>query len=253
MIRRLVSIGLTFGIWLIAACAQPTPVESPSSGHLSEDDVGTIVAETLAAEDSAAQEPIATNTPLPSPTPLPPTEAPTQASQIAEFSTDEKWARNYLGGADSGGVIIEVVRIVIGYKSAITDQPFDELNDYVEGWADIDVVGEILFKVTNNSDKTASVYPDQGTLQIGSEQIELFENALFMSVGEDTSGDIFPGVTKIGGLWFGIKRSTPPEVTQMIFRSGGPNDADFNDMGPDYEIVLDVSEHVWEDIPDELK
>ncbi len=251
--------GLIVAGILIGACGTAVQQESPS-----EDSIATAIAQTQEAQASISEPetedgeavtsvellPPATNTPLPPPSPVPATETPVPT---AEFTPDERWARNYLGGQDSGGVVIEVVRVVVANKSAIPDQPFDELNDYVEGWAEINVVGEILFKVTNNSDRTANVYPDQGTLQIGAEQIELFDYALFMSVGEDTSGEIFPGVTKIGGLWFGIKRSTPGDVQQMIFRASNPSDENFDSMGPDYEIVLDVSEHAWEEIPDELR
>jgi hypothetical protein len=169
-------------------------------------------------------------------------------------SPDDKWARNYVGSFDSGGVIVEIARVLVGYKRTMPDQDWDMFNEWIEGWADTEVVGELIFKVTNNSDVTASIHPDQGTVQIGGEQIELDEYMFYTEFGDEVGGDIFPGVTKIGGIWFGIKRSVPGEITQIIFRCMGPWDADtWDDLGPDIEIVMDVSTHVWEEVPDELK
>ena len=93
---------------------------------------------------------------------------------------------------------IEIVRVLIGTKDAveeITGNDFSELDD---------VVGELFFKITNDTDVTADVYPDQGTVQIGSEQIELSDYLYFATVGEDVGGEIYPGVTKVGGIWFGF-------------------------------------------------
>ncbi len=32
-----------------------------------------------------------------------------------------------------------------------------------------------------------------------------------------------------------------------------PLDEDYNIVGADFEIVIDVSDHVWEEMPDELE
>ena len=180
----------------------------------------------------------------------------TQAVRETEtVSINDLWSKNYVGHFDSGGVVIEIARVLVGYKTALPDWQWHELDDYIEGWADIEVVGELIQKVTNNTDKTVSVYPDQGSVQIGGEQIELSgDYMLYTTFGEDVGGEIFPGVTKIDGIWFGIRRSRPPEITEIVFRCDAPYDTDsFENLGPDYVIVMDVSTHVWEEIPDDLR
>lgn len=227
------------------SCGQVKPQESL---EVSDEDIA--IAMTVVAETQAVH---ATNTPLPSPTISPPTETPVPPTETLLPSPDQIWARNYIGWADSGGVTIEIARVLVGYKSSIPND-WDELNEYMDGWSEIDVVGELVFKVTNNTDSTVTIFPDQGSVQIGGEQIELADFMFFTTFGDNVGGDIFPGVTKIGGMWFGIRRSIPSEITQIVYRGSGPFNTDtFDDLGPDYEIVLDVSEHVWEEMPDELK
>jgi len=242
-IRLIISMMLIIGF--VVSCSPTKPQESV---EISEEDISmamTVVAETQAAH--------ATNTPLPSPTSHPPTETPVPPTEIPLPSPDQKWARNYVGWGESGGVTIEIARVLVGYKSSIPND-WDALNEYIDGWSEIDVVGELVFKITNNTDSTVTLYPDQGSVQIGGEQIELTEYMFTSTFGDDVGGDIFPGVTKIGGIWFGIKRSVPSEITQIIFRASAPHNSDtYDDLGPDYEIILDVSEHVWEEMPDELK
>lgn len=231
---------------LLAACA-------PSA-----DAVATAIAQTQAAAtatqeamptDTPPPSPTArpTNTPLPSPTPRPPTPTPTPTQAP---SVDELWAINYLGGQDSGGVVIEVVRLLVGYKQH-TNIDWAEVERFNEDFRGTDVVGEIIVKVTNNSDRTAKVYPlIDGTIQLGTEFIELFGVSYY---GPDPDGDIPPGAVKYGVIWFPIRFNTPDTITQAIYRVGHPVDENYNRMGPDYEIVMDVSEHRWEDLPDEIK
>lgn len=107
-----------------------------------------------------------------------------------------------------------------------------------------DVVGELVFKITNNSDTNVVLCPiNDGTVQIGPEMIELCEFA-WATFGHDLDGDLFPGVTKIGGVYFAIKGSAPAEFTEIVYRTDAPHDDDsYRAVGPDFAIVLDVSEH----------
>nr|MBN1228850.1 hypothetical protein [Anaerolineae bacterium] len=233
---------------LAAGCGPATP--EPGA-------IETAIFLTQQAEEGAdavdvISEEQATNTPYPSATPQPPTETPSPSPEPVA-SAEDHWAKNYVGTYDNGDIVLEIARIVVGYKDAIGDQDWDVLNDYIEGWADVEVVGELVFKVTNNSEKTVSLYPDQGTVQIGSEQIPLDEFMFYTTFGDDVGGEIFPGVTKIGGMWFAIERSAPDEITQIIYRASAPFDEEtFNNIGPDIEIVIDISEYVFEELPEEL-
>lgn len=162
-------------------------------------------------------------------------------------------ALNYVAEQESGGIIVQIGRVLVGNKGdveATTGNNFEQAGEF----ADKDVVAELVFVITNNSDQTVDIYPDQGTVQVNSEQIELLDYAFSgASFGDDLGGEIFPGVTKIGGLWFGIKRSTLEDIDGMIIRFGGPHGADsFESLGPDFEIVVELSDRAYEPIPEEL-
>lgn len=198
---------------------------------------------TIVPTNTPIPTPFSTNTPLPDPTQESPTSAP-QPSQTP--APDKLWSINYAGWEESGNVTIEIARLVVGYKENI---PFD----WGQSWEEVDVVGEIIFKVTNNNGVTVDVYPDQGTVQIGSEQIELVDY-LLNTFGENVGGEIYPGVTKVGGIWFGIKRSTPGEINEIIYRADDPNNSEtWESLGPDYQIVIDTSQKRWEEMPEELE
>ena len=111
----------------------------------------------------------------------------------------------------------------------------------------------MMFKVTNTSDLTLDVDPvSDGTVQIGREQIELGPFYWYY-VNEHVDGEIYPGVTKIGGVWFGIWRSEVSEVDQLVYRADPPHDLTDNTRGDGFEIVVDLSEHIFEPIPDQLR
>lgn len=168
-------------------------------------------------------------------------------------SRDNEFALNYLTSQNSGDVTVEIGRVLIGDKDYIEeaiDIDFDECPEF----QDKPVVGEIIFIVTNNTNQVITIYPDRGTVVIGSEQIDLFDFSLCGAViGEDIGGDFFPGVTAIGGLWFGIKRSSVNDVTNMIVSIDAPRNQEYDELGPDYYLDLDLSNHVFEEYPPELK
>jgi hypothetical protein len=227
---------------LIVSCSAPK--EAPPTA-----DMNAIFTEAAATAWGVVTETARANIPTVAPTEI------LQPTQAAPISTEREWAKNYLGGQESGGVIIEVARVYVGYKSDILQNMPDmaKYDKYVSGWADLEVLGELVFKITNNSGVNVNLYLNQGSVQMRDEQISLLDYAI-TGFGDDLGGEIYPGVTKIGGLWFGIKRSIPTEITQIIFRANGPSSTTaLERLGPDYEIVMDVSQHVWEEYPDELK
>lgn len=158
-------------------------------------------------------------------------------------------ALNYVAEVENGGLTIQIARVLVGTVETIKIEggsAFDFLDEF-----EADVVGEFIFIVTNNSDKTVEIYPQWGTVQVNSEQIELSDDG--SGFGDEINGEIFPGVTKIGGFWFGIKRSEVPEIVEMTLRFNSPRDADdFRELGDDFEIVIDLSTRIFEPLPDEL-
>ncbi len=175
------------------------------------------------------------------------TPEPTSTPVPEEINTEDAIALNDVAEVENGGLTIQIARVIVANKDAIP-QDFS----YDSSFDNVDVVGELIFVVTNNSDQTISVYPDQGSVQINSELVELFDFFL-AGFGDDISGDIPPGVTLYGGQWFGINRSEVSEIQEMTVRFSGPVDSEsFSRLGEDFEIVIDLSERVFEPISDEL-
>ncbi len=243
---------LSIVLLLVSAC---------SSGS-SEQDIQTAIAETNEAQptetftntpDIKPTNTIPpTSTPKPTDTPLP-TDVPDEPSAIpTNPGTDLMFARNHLATQEIGGLVIEITRVLFSDKDVIISRgiSFDENEKYDE----YDVVGEVIFTVINTTDKVITAYPDQATVVINDEQIDLWEWSLYSSIGEDVGGDIFPGVTLIGGSWFGINRSQVPEINKMIISFGAPYDSEsYDSLGSDFYFEIDLTEHIWEDIPDALR
>ena len=152
-------------------------------------------------------------------------------------------------------VKVEIARIVIGDKEWIESAAgFDFTNGgLTDIYNDKSVVAEIIFAVTNNSDESINIFPDQGTLVVGSEQIDLLDYAMEGEFGDSFSGEIHPGVTAIGGLWVGIKRSALEDIINMKIYFDAPWDNNYKTLGPDFKFDIDLSERKNEPLRDELK
>jgi hypothetical protein len=206
--------------------------------------------QTAIAQTQTVWTPFPTQTPYPTYTPFPTIRVvPTRKiNPTATASAGDHFAWNYLATQESGGIMLEIARLVIADKQTI-GQDFDKYGKY----EDYTIVGEIVFRVTNQSDKTISVYPDQGTVIVGSEQISLIDFMMLGTFGDDLGGEIYAGITKIDGIWFGIKRTPIDEIKSITIIIDAPNDDNFNTLGEKFNIVIDLSVRKNEPLPDELK
>ena len=223
----------------IACQSAATPI--PPAAVSLEDQVQTAAAGIALTQAAAAPVEQPTQILIPTNTAIPaiPTTAP----------IGEHYAWNNVGSQDSGGIIIEIARFVLADKSAIPDMDFS----LVSTFDDKPIVAEIIFKVTNNTQQTLSIYPDQGTVIVGGEQIELTEYMMLATFGDSVGGDIFPGVTKVGGIWFGIKRTSMVEIQQVTITFSGPFDQNFSSMGPEFNFSIDLSNRQDQPLPEDLK
>jgi hypothetical protein len=232
---------------LLASCS------SAPSGNA----VQTAIAQTIAAYSptptntlvptlppSPTDTPNPTRTSIPTLTPLP---APTQTETPSQVTQLDKIAKNYVVSQDSGGVLVEVVRFLIGEKSSIpqdfSDYPFD----------DKPVLGEIVFRVTNNTNGIIKIYPEEGTVVVNKEQVDLNDYITTGTFGDDVNGEIYPGVISTGGIWFGLKDITVSDASHVIVGIDAPYDSNGNKLGSDYYMEFDLSGWVFEPIPDEYK
>lgn len=233
-------IALSVLIVVVIACGQTTPVIPTTDASAIQTSIAATTSSlNLTLQAAVEALPTAPAEQEPAPTQEPPSVPPASGNQYA-------W--NYLGSQDSGGVVIDVARVLIADKSALPDEDFSLFSSF----EDKPVVGMIVFKINNTTTQTLSVYPDQGTVIVGGEQIDLTEFFL-ATFGDNLGGEIFPGVTKIGGIWFGIKRTTLDEIQAITINFPGPHDDSFASKGPDYTFNFDLSNRNFETVPDELK
>ncbi len=176
------------------------------------------------------------------------TQAPDVTNEPMGEGSGEQYAWNYLASQESGGITVDIARVVYANKEDIQEDFI-----VISAFDDKPVIGEIIFKVTNNSPQVLKVNPDQGTVVIGSEQIPLTEWMTLATFGESVGGDIDPGMTKIGGLWFGLKSTPLEEIKNMTISFSGPSTQSNDKTGPDFNFALDLSNRQNQEVPEELK
>ena len=222
---------------LISACAAPATQVNPQAAQ------ETALA---MAWTTVAQTQVAMPTTQPTETMVPPaTETP---SSVFKQDDTRKSSWNYLGSIDSGGVVITIGRVVIAEKDAMA-------LDFSKGiiFDDKPVVAEVMFIVENKTNGIVSVYPDQGKIMVGNEQINMFDYSLAgTSVGGNYGGDILPGAKLIGGLWVGFQRTPLDDINSMTIFIDAPHDKDFNSLGQDYTFNLDLSQKQFVEYPAEF-
>lgn len=171
--------------------------------------------------------------------------APTKTPQPTDF-----FAWNYVGKQNSGGVILTIARVVVADKSAVNADfsPVSVFNNR-------NVVASLVFIVQNTTSKTISIYPDQGKIVGGNEQINLRDFMIGGArFGENFSGDLLPGVQATGGIWFGFQRTQLQDIQSLQVNISAPFDASsFTPLGPDYNFVIDLRQRKDDAIPPELQ
>lgn len=169
-----------------------------------------------------------------------PTETYPEATET--ITIDQLWVVNNAGQQEIGGVTIEISRVIVGYKHLI-EYDWDYMaENHIEAFGATDVVCGITFKVTNNADIPALVLTNQGHVQIGEDLIKLTSYSYHISFGEHLGGRIDPGTSKKGSIWFPVMESSPEEINQMMYFLIPPSDLEWDSLGPDYEIPIDVSQ-----------
>jgi hypothetical protein len=158
-------------------------------------------------------------------------------------------AANFITSQTQGGMVITMSRVLCGdgayfrEKAKLSGDKFET----------VATACEFVLEVYNGSDKLLRVYPDQGQVIIGDEQVEPMD--YFASIGnmEDISGDFYPGVRRIGGFWLGLKRITWDQIKQVTFIVNAPTDSDFNRQGDQFYFEISCEGWGYEPFPEELQ
>jgi len=150
-------------------------------------------------------------------------------------------AKNHVATIEQGKLTVKLARILFEDKASVEKEQGRSLEGIGAEWDSATILGEMMFVITNASGKTLSVYPDQGIVLIGSRQIELALVTSGITALDDISGDIYDGVTKVGGFWYPLPRVTWDDVKTVTVRFDGPVDEHFNSMGEEFVFVVDLS------------
>lgn len=208
-----------------------------------------------ATESPPAQEPATptftpTETPLPSPTPSP-TATVIQPTPTPAFSS---FALGDVAAQDRGSVVVEVAWIMVGDRQLLEQQiPADVMLD-PEMFADKPVLAWLVFNISNYSGEGFHLHPRRGTVIVNQETIDLSAYTSYTSADENFDGAYLPGEQVVGGgVWFGIEQSDVSEINEIIIRMHGPHFYEEDVYAEEYYIVLDVSNHVTEEMPEYLK
>jgi hypothetical protein len=235
---------------LLFGCSQGDSNEDPlSKTELPE----AIIQETTQAPiDPISAIPTLTSTqpPVPAPT-FAATEPPAEETEAPSLNS---FALNNVATQERGGVVVEVPWVLLGDKQVFANAKSEDVVIDSEIFTDKPVVAWVVFNITNNSGKGIHLHPRRGTILVNDEKIALAEYDSYTSVDEKFDGGYYPGEKVIGGgVWFGIEHSEVSEINQMIIIMHGPHFPDEDVYAKEYYIVLDLSEHIYEEIPDYLK
>ncbi len=153
------------------------------------------------------------------------------------------FAWNDAAKQDSGGVVVEISRIVLAENSNGMD--FAWVSD--ESWTS----GEIFFKIQNNTNRRQLILPSSADINFNH---ETQFNYMLRGFGESLDGYIRPGETKIGSLQFTTADLSPSDIKNLQLKDIG---CAFNDItgcsGPAFEFDIDLSTPANDPLPAEIR
>lgn len=195
-------------------------------------EVTRLVEVTRIVEVIATAPPAPTAVPVPTAAPEPTKAIPTQAPAAAQVTDDGLLRVQDIADhvQELGGVTLTVLSAtLVEGDSARAWEGFAPLAED-EKFIDVPVIGVLDVLVTNGTDKKIAVYPDQGTVVVGGEQINLTE---FMFYSGDVGGELFSGVSKKGTILFALMRTPWANVAdgvKLIFEVDAPFDEQLDDL-----------------------
>lgn len=189
-----------------------------------------------------------------SPTP-PPTELP--GATPTPPHVEDAIAFNFLGEATTGPLNVELARVLFVKREVLIS--WIAADGRESGWVaemgDSPVIGELILRIANNGDQVVKLWPFfQGAVTVNTEQIRL-EDFRSFKILDELDQELFPGATVVGGIYFGVKRTTLSEINSFVYYTlENPFDVNsYASLGPTISISADLSNHMWEPYPAELR
>lgn len=118
-------------------------------------------------------------------------------------------------------------------KAQMTE--LEPADDYIELFDNEKItIITLLIDVTNNSDDTNTIYPDQGSIVTNTgKQVEA---EIWFS--DNVGGDFFGQVTKEGEVWF-MFEDDPEKIDNIRYIISSGHDKDWDSFGEDLEFSID--------------
>lgn len=161
---------------------------------------------------------------------------------------DVKWAAwNNLAKHDSGGVVVEVSRLVLADQSAGLDY------FWYSPWSQLTAIGEIFFKIQNNTDSDIILIPAEMDMVFNDDTmaggVMLSRGAV---IGQPLDGFISPGETRVGGYRLETFGLSFDEIKTLRMYLGCAFNMETGCSGDDFLFEIDLSNRLQEATPDFL-
>lgn len=178
---------------------------------------------------------------------------PTATAKPEEDEVDpsDLFAENYLATVEQDGITVELARVLIGNKETLAGFGIDITEfDLV---ANDTYMGEVVWRITNNTDEAIRWQYDDIDARVNGRQIDLYDWLFQIYFGEQPTDEIYPGSTIVGGVWFGLGETAPDDIETVSLILGRAINADFDYVSQPIIVDAELSEpHEWIPIPDEL-
>ena len=221
----------------------------------SESDIQTAIAQTQQANQSSSIVELPTDTQESIINP-PETSKPTNTSKpvpniTPTVDTSQIIAKNFVASQESGGVIVEIARILIGNRNVL--EPWAEM-DFSEfpNFIDRNVLVEVIFRITNTTDKIVLVYvTTDGSLVVNGEQVNFIDYSYTAFDHFQMGLEIYSGATVTGGIWTGLESTPFDQINKIFIGFGGPLDfPKLTRLGGDYNFDIEVRDWDFDPLVD---
>ncbi len=162
---------------------------------------------------------------------------------------------------------VELVRVLVADKDIllqghpqVKDDQIQPPNFAASVFKDKPVVLELIFRMTNTSDKIYTIWFYDTSVQVAGKQIlmEDFINAdaVFAKNVNPWNPDILPGSTIYLGIWVGIEGPDVSEIGQINILIDSPyyelSNGSYMSTGQKYYFTMDLTDWGFEPMPEEI-
>jgi len=179
-----------------------------------------------------------------------PVDKPTVPLEDDLQENSNAFALNDVASQTRGGVTVDVARLFVTNKLDLDPSLYPNELFSSEEFVNKDVVVWLVFNIRNDSEYTIHLHPRRGAVQINDKTIELTAYDSYTSIDENFDGEYLPGESAFGGgIWIGLGQLEVDMISEMVVSMHGPHLVELDEYAEAYNIVVDLSDHVFETLP----